>query len=260
MINKISLTEKKNGSGKGYLSFRLGKKLVEKIAPKGSGIYILFDTQIAKLTQVARALKGSKKFNKTSEDEIWINIPSDLSAIYKDKFFLYTCKKGLIEIIENNHFEQISKAMQLDKKNVVPGKEKKSKITTAGEVISSVEKELTIEEKIKAENKKASLKDGLVFNKQQLLALAELQAYTLENTLPCFEILVNIPNYLNEKVFTRKELDALKSIVFYIASNKFENTDIDKVASEIRDFFLANGESEVKVILSFNKSDDSEVA
>jgi len=136
---------------------------------------------------------------------------------------------------------------------------KKTKSIAKEKKPKAMKKTETVEQKILTENKKAPLKEGLIFNKKQLLALAELQAYTLENHLPCFEILVNIPNYLNEKVFTRKELDALKSIVFYIASQKFKNTDIDKVAKELKDFLLVHGESEVKVINSFN-SDDSEVA
>lgn len=262
MINKIGLTEKKNSTGKSFYSFRLGKKLVEKIAPKALSINVLFSVENdrAVIRQVARAVKGSKRFAKNSTEVIWLNIPSELSLNFINKDFLWSIKDGFLEINEAKFLSKNLKAMQLDKKSPGVTKEKKSKIATAGEVISSVEKSLTVEEKIKAENKKPALKDGLVFNKQQLLALAELQAYTLENTLPCFEILVNIPGYLNEKVFNEKELKALKSIVFYMAKNTFENTDIHLVAQEIRDFLLANGQSEVQVILSFNKSNDSEVA
>lgn len=80
-------------------------------------------------------------------------------------------------------------------------------------------------------------------------------SYTLKNSLPCFKLLVNIPSYLNEKVFNKKELEALKEIVFYIASKTFENTDIDKAAKEIKDFLLENGQGEVQ-ILSMNKFDE----
>lgn len=243
-----------------YHLFKLGKMITDRIAKKTKSINVEFDTTKAIIRQVKKETKLSYRFEKNKDSQILIIIPNEFVNNFLDKEFLLAIQDGFLEIKENKYLGKIKESMQLDKKSPGVTKEKKSKLTAAGEVIFSVEKSLTVEEKIKAENKKPSLKDGLVFNKQQLLALAELQAYTLENTLPCFEILVNIPNYLNEKVFNEKELKALKSIVFYMAKNTFSNTDIHLVAQEIRDFLLANGQSEVQVILSFNKSNDSEVA
>lgn len=228
----------------------IGEKIRKARQDKGLSI-----DSLVEISKVSRPMIWKVEKNLTNPSvRILEKLCKSLGINLKDLFKEDSKSKYTNVILDN------MKVKKTSKKAASPDKQKKSKLSTAGEVISSVEKELTIEEKIKAENKKEPIKQGLVFNKEQLLALAELQLYTQENSLPCFEILVNIPNYLNEKVFTRKELDALKSIVFYIASNKFDGTDIDKVAKELKDFLLAHGESEVKVILSFNKSDDSEVA
>lgn len=223
----------------------IGEKIRKARQDKGLSI-----DSLVEISKVSRPMIWKVEKNLTNPSvRILEKLCKSLGINLKDLFKEDSKSKYTNVILDN------MKVKKTSKKAASPDKEKKSKIATAGEVISLVEKELTIEEKIKAENKKETIKQGLVFNKEQLLVLAELQAYTLKNSLPCFKLLVNIPSYLNEKVFNKKELEALKEIVFYIASKTFENTDIDKAAKEIKDFLLENGQGEVQ-ILSMNKFDE----